>query len=82
MKPSQLLLELARNKASLLTPGTQIRLTAEEESFWVLKNRDGKSYIGTFVSEIPVQKKFFKNKPVLQMVDNNTNEVTGFFQSL
>lgn len=74
------LLHLAKTKAAGLEPGTQIRLTAEEKSYWVLRDKGGSLYIASLSSE-PMPEPFFKNRTLYNMVNRN-GEVIGTLQHL
>lgn len=80
-KPTKELLELARRKASGLQDGQQIRLTADELSWWVMKDAVGLSYIGYYYKD-GVTQKFFKNRSEYPYFDIKLNEETGKFQRL
>ena len=69
-KPSQELLTLAIAKASLLQPQTQIRLTADHNSYYLF-NIAGFLYIGVDPKE--TSSKFFKNKVEYTMRDKDGN---------
>jgi hypothetical protein len=81
MKPTQDLLEFAKEKAKQLTPHTVIRLKGGEyNKSYYLWNFLGAVYIGSYTNE--KLGKFFKNKPVYDYTDNNTNELIGTMQLL
>jgi hypothetical protein len=67
-KPSQELLAIAKTKASKLPTNTQIRLTADTNSYYLF-NTGGILFIGVNVKETST--KFFKNKPTMQMIDKD-----------
>jgi hypothetical protein len=69
-KPTQELLTLAIAKASRLQPQTQIRLTADNNSYYLF-NIAGFLYIGVDPKETSV--KFFKNKSEYTMKDKDGN---------
>lgn len=69
-KPTQELLTLAIAKASHLKPQTQIRLTADNNSYYLF-NVAGFLYIGVDPKETSV--KFFKNKTEYTMKDKEGN---------
>jgi hypothetical protein len=85
MKPSKELLELARAKAkATFRPNKNntmqsIRLTADETSY-ELFYQVGISYIGTY--ECDKLGKFFKNKDIFELVDNNTGKISATMQRL
>ena len=69
-KPSQELLTLAIAKASKLQPQTKIRLTADNNSYYLF-NIAGFLYIGVDPKEN--SPKFFKNKTEYTMTDKEGN---------
>jgi hypothetical protein len=72
------LLEIAKQKASKLQPNQQIRLTAEEKSYWVF-NFGGLLFIGS-LSDQPLPK-FFENRGEYVMSDKDGKKV-GMLQRL
>ena len=85
MKPSKELLRLAKEKAKATFSPNQnntmqsVRLTADETSY-TLFYQVGISYIGTY--ECDKLGKFFKNKEVFELIDNNTGKITATMQRL
>ena len=85
MKPSKELLRLARAKAKeVFSPNKNntmqsIRLTADETRY-ELFYQVGISYIGTY--ECDKLGKFFKNRDIYELVNNNTGQITATMQRL
>lgn len=65
-------LEIAKEKAKKLTPHTQIRVSADVQSYTVY-NVLGKIFIGW--DKTTGVKQMFKNKPVLVMTDKDGKAV-------
>lgn len=76
-KPSQELLALAKEKARKLPVNCQIRLTADEHSYWVM-NFEGKAYIGREVDSLCTR--FFKCKELHMTTADG--KVTHYLQPL
>ena len=72
------LLPFAKMKAKLLLPECQVRLTAQNDNYYLI-NMGGRVMIGFFLAE-PANK-FFKNKPLFFIQDSKGN-VIGQFQNL
>lgn len=71
------LLYFARQKAKLLLPNCQVRLTAKENYY--LLNMAGRVLVGYYYKEPCTQ--FFKNKPLL-FINDAKGETIGKFQYL
>lgn len=74
--------ELALEKCNiLLENNTQIRLTAEETSFWLFR-KDDIFYIGVIAEEKNFNHVFFTHKKVLHFVSNKTGKTIAKCQYL
>ena len=81
MKPTIELLNFAKQKAKMLKPHQLIRLKgAEYNNSYYLWNFLGATYIGSYKKE-PCGK-FFKNKPLYDLTDNETGKIIATMQRL
>jgi hypothetical protein len=65
-------LQIAKDKVPLLFLNTSLRITGEEESYYVY-NLKSVYYIGTLISDnLP---NFFQDKEVFTLVDKNTKPI-------